>query len=104
MQELVARQLLPAYRARSGKFHGAGREDIDVRMLGRGRPFVFEVVGPRRHDVDLTVAVYPWTAQILEQSRDSYQAVAWRDWTAVLDSGSLQTGNFPTFVDDGNGE
>ncbi|CAM9351990.1 unnamed protein product [Phaeothamnion confervicola] len=27
------------------KLHGAGREDIDVRMLGRGRPFVLELVG-----------------------------------------------------------
>ncbi|MEM7200410.1 MAG: tRNA pseudouridine(54/55) synthase Pus10 [Planctomycetota bacterium] len=53
VQELIARVLLPAYRARVGKFHGAGREDIDVRMLGRGRPFVFEVVAPRRLQVDL---------------------------------------------------
>ncbi|MFO1055216.1 MAG: tRNA pseudouridine(54/55) synthase Pus10 [Planctomycetota bacterium] len=53
VQELLGRRLLPAFRARTGKFHGAGREDIDVRMLGRGRPFVFEVVGPRREDVDL---------------------------------------------------
>jgi tRNA U54 and U55 pseudouridine synthase Pus10 len=53
VQELIARHLLPAYRARSGEFHGAGREDLDVRMLGHGRPFVFEVVGPRARGVDL---------------------------------------------------
>jgi tRNA pseudouridine synthase 10 len=53
VQELIARELLPAYRARMGKFHGAGREDIDVRMLGAGRPFVFEVVGARVLDVDV---------------------------------------------------
>jgi len=53
VQELIARTLLPAYRAKMGKFHGAGREDVDVRMLGRGRPFVFEVVGARVLDVDL---------------------------------------------------
>ncbi len=53
VQELLSRRLLPAFRAETGKFHGAGREDVDVRMLGRGRPFVFEVVGPRRDDVDL---------------------------------------------------
>jgi len=40
-------------RAKEGKFHGAGREDIDVLMLGHGRPFVFEVVGARSPDVDL---------------------------------------------------
>lgn len=53
VQELVARRILPAFRARRGKFHGAGREDIDVRMLGRGRPFVFEIEGPRNPDADL---------------------------------------------------
>jgi len=53
VQELIARPVLPAFKAKAGKFHGAGREDIDVRMLGRGRPFVFEIIGARRTDVDL---------------------------------------------------
>ena len=53
VQELIARQILPAFKARLGKFHGAGREDLDVLMLGRGRPFVYEVVGARNPDVDL---------------------------------------------------
>ncbi|CBH17640.1 uncharacterized protein TEOVI_000234200 [Trypanosoma equiperdum] len=30
------------------KFHSAGREDVDVRMLGSGRPFVLEVISPSR--------------------------------------------------------
>jgi tRNA pseudouridine synthase 10 len=53
VQELIGRRLLPAMQAKAGRFHGAGREDIDVLMLGRGRPFVFEVVGARNPDVDL---------------------------------------------------
>ncbi|PIE22154.1 MAG: tRNA pseudouridine(54/55) synthase Pus10 [Planctomycetota bacterium] len=53
VQELIARKILSWFRARKGKFHGAGREDLDVRMLGQGRPFVFEVLGPKRGDVDL---------------------------------------------------
>lgn len=28
------------------KFCASGREDVDVRMLGRGRPFLFEVINP----------------------------------------------------------
>ena len=28
--------------------HGSGREDIDVRMLGRGRPFILEFINPRK--------------------------------------------------------
>ncbi len=53
VEELIARVVLPQYRARRNKFHGAGREDIDVRMLGTGRPFVFEVVNPKNLEVDL---------------------------------------------------
>ena len=33
--------------------HGAGREDVDARMLGEGRPFVMELVSPKRRSVDL---------------------------------------------------
>ncbi|AZH24417.1 tRNA pseudouridine(54/55) synthase Pus10 [Haloplanus aerogenes] len=33
-------------------FHGAGREDVDAKMLGTGRPFVVEVKEPRRRDID----------------------------------------------------
>ena len=55
VQELIARVAMPRFKAgkRSHKFHGAGREDIDVRMLGGGRPFVFEVVNPKIADPDL---------------------------------------------------
>lgn len=57
VQELIARKLLKACGARQGAFHGAGREDIDVLMLGRGRPFVFEVKDAQRDDVDLQAVV-----------------------------------------------
>jgi tRNA pseudouridine synthase 10 len=30
------------------RFSSSGREDIDVRMLAEGRPFVLEVVDPHR--------------------------------------------------------
>ncbi len=53
IQELIARKALRAFKSRKGKFHGAGREDIDVRMLGEGRPFIFEVIDPKVLEVDL---------------------------------------------------
>lgn len=34
-------------------FHGMGREDIDARMLGNGRPFVVEVRRPKVRSLDL---------------------------------------------------
>jgi tRNA pseudouridine synthase 10 len=53
VEELVAGPFLTAAGAEEAHLHGAGREDIDARMLGTGRPFVLEVVSPRRRDLDL---------------------------------------------------
>ncbi len=53
IQELVARVAMPRFKARRNKFHGAGREDMDVRMLGTGRLFVFEMQKAKRNTVDL---------------------------------------------------
>jgi len=35
------------------KMHSVGREDVDARMLGRGRPFVLELAMPRVRTFDL---------------------------------------------------
>jgi tRNA pseudouridine synthase 10 len=53
VQELVGWVLGAAFKTRKNRFHGAGREDVDVRMLGGGRPFVLEVIDPGTTDVDL---------------------------------------------------
>ncbi|KNC87197.1 hypothetical protein SARC_00674 [Sphaeroforma arctica JP610] len=39
---------LTATKCSSVVFSSSGREDVDVRMLGRGRPFVMECVNPKR--------------------------------------------------------
>ncbi len=52
VQEIIGRTLVPAFKARFGKFHGAGREDVDVLMLGKGRPFVYEVVDSKAPQQD----------------------------------------------------
>ncbi|MEW6010102.1 MAG: tRNA pseudouridine(54/55) synthase Pus10 [Euryarchaeota archaeon] len=53
VEELISPHALKITRGRSSKFHGAGREDIDVRMLGTGRPFVLEIKEPRQRTIDL---------------------------------------------------
>src|SRR5262249_7999548 len=53
VQELIGWVVGAAFKTRKNKFHGAGREDVDVRMLGAGRPFVMELVNPKVLDVDL---------------------------------------------------
>ncbi|MBI4362065.1 MAG: tRNA pseudouridine(54/55) synthase Pus10, partial [Euryarchaeota archaeon] len=53
VEELLRGPVVEAFRARDGVLHGAGREDIDARMLGGGRPFLLEVVEPRVRHADL---------------------------------------------------
>ena len=53
VQELIAWVAGAAFKTRKNKFHGAGREDVNVRMLGEGRPFVLELIAPKVLDVDL---------------------------------------------------
>lgn len=47
VQEIIADIVFPLFKADSYKFHAAGREDIDVRMLGSGRPFMLELSNAR---------------------------------------------------------
>jgi tRNA pseudouridine synthase 10 len=53
VEEIIATPFLRATGAEGTRFHGMGREDIDARMLGRGRPFVLELLRPRSRSVDL---------------------------------------------------
>ena len=54
VEELISEHFLKLTKGREAKFHGAGREDIDVLMLGSGRPFVLEIKEPRIRNLDLT--------------------------------------------------
>ena len=53
VEELLSETALKYSKGYEAKFHGAGREDIDVRMLGDGRPFVLEIKEPRIRKLDL---------------------------------------------------
>jgi tRNA pseudouridine synthase 10 len=53
VEALSSKQLLEATGGEEVFFHASGREDIDARMLGSGRPFVIEVSKPKKRFVDL---------------------------------------------------
>jgi len=53
VEELVSPEFVNETNADGSKFHGAGREDIDVRMLGKGRPFILELTNPKIRTLDL---------------------------------------------------
>ncbi len=52
VEDFVAPSICGVVGGRSAAFHGSGREDVDVRMLGEGRPFVVSVEVPRRRSID----------------------------------------------------
>ena len=53
VQELIGDPLVREAEGRDHFFHGMGREDIDARMLGTGRPFILEIAEPRKRYLDL---------------------------------------------------
>ena len=53
VEELISEHFLKLTKGKEAKFHGAGREDIDVLMLGSGRPFVLEIKEPKIRNLDL---------------------------------------------------
>ncbi|XP_060755557.1 putative tRNA pseudouridine synthase Pus10 [Neoarius graeffei] len=48
VEELIANPLLSAFKADGFNFCSSGREDVDVRTLGNGRPFAIEFLNPHR--------------------------------------------------------
>ncbi len=52
IEGMIGEVMKDFFEAEDYILHGAGREDVDARMLGRGRPFVMEVVSPRKRIVD----------------------------------------------------
>jgi len=48
VEELISSKLKDNMHIDDLKFSSSGREDVDVRMLGLGRPFLFELVNPRK--------------------------------------------------------
>ncbi len=53
VEELISPIFLSESTATDSKFHGGGREDIDVRMLGEGRPFIIELRNPKKRTLNL---------------------------------------------------
>nr|XP_029480772.1 putative tRNA pseudouridine synthase Pus10 [Oncorhynchus nerka] len=48
VEELIAAPLFSSFRAEGFNFSSSGREDVDVRTLGNGRPFALELLNPHR--------------------------------------------------------
>ena len=57
VQDLIGEPIRAILQAEDTSFHGMGREDIDVRCLGSGRPFVLEIKNPQIRKANLVELV-----------------------------------------------
>ncbi|PSS19835.1 TRNA pseudouridine synthase [Actinidia chinensis var. chinensis] len=55
VEEIIGSNILPIFHGDNYKFHAAGREDIDVRMLGSGRPFLLEIQNARHVPSEVSI-------------------------------------------------
>lgn len=53
VEEVIGEPLKEMAFGEDYTLHGMGREDIDAKMLGDGRPFVIEITNPMERDIDL---------------------------------------------------
>ncbi|MCW4034923.1 MAG: tRNA pseudouridine(54/55) synthase Pus10 [Candidatus Bathyarchaeota archaeon] len=74
VEEIIAGPLLEQTGGEDVAFHAAGREDVDARMLGTGRPFIIEVKKPRKRVIDLDAL----TKTINEQAKDKVEILGAR--------------------------
>lgn len=56
VEEEIGKVLMPLFGAAGCTLHASGREDVDVRCLGNGRPFVAELAAPAKRAADLGAA------------------------------------------------
>lgn len=59
VQEIIVEAIAPNFKVPSDSitFMSSGREDVDVRCLGRGRPFVLEVMNSAKTILEASSAI-----------------------------------------------
>ena len=86
VEELIARPVIIAFEAQNAVLHGAGREDIDARMIGSGRPFILEVVEPKKRSLDLA-----WLEQEINRTAVGRVSVTIKRWSERAEVETLKS-------------
>jgi tRNA pseudouridine synthase 10 len=87
VEALVSKPFLEAAEGTETSFHASGREDIDARMLGTGRPFVLEVSKPKKRSFDLKKIESDINATAKDKVEVSRLRLATRDMVRKLKKG-----------------
>jgi tRNA pseudouridine synthase 10 len=99
VQEIVEKPLLEATDGASASFHASGREDIDARMLGNGRPFVIEIVTPKKRFLDLKKMEDAVNAHGVNKVEVSGLRFADRDVVRKLKGGESKQKEYRVFIE-----
>jgi tRNA pseudouridine synthase 10 len=74
LEEAIGSIVMPYFESTEPKLCGAGREDLDVRMLGRGRPFIFEMGTPKKliptNNEGIEISLFELQEKINESNKD----------------------------------
>lgn len=81
VEEIIGEPLLLMTKGDEFTLHGMGREDIDVKMLGHGRPFVMEITDPIKRDIDIE----RWVSKVNEDERVGIDSVKKTDKDKVVE-------------------
>jgi len=84
VEEIIGEPILQQALGEAMALHGAGREDIDARMLGRGRPFVIEVKKPKKRFLNLRKLSKTINERAQGKVRVSSLRFADKDWVRRL--------------------
>uniref|UniRef100_A0A6B2L465 tRNA pseudouridine(55) synthase n=1 Tax=Arcella intermedia TaxID=1963864 RepID=A0A6B2L465_9EUKA len=68
VDECITTDLLSVFGAKSHKFSSSGREDMNVRMLGRGRPFLVQLIDAKISPSTFTQEQYKLIQNKLNQN------------------------------------
>ncbi len=86
VEQLLSKIIVKEFGAKQLILHGAGREDSDVLMLGKGRPFILEIVCPKKRFVDLNLIQEKVNNSLKEISINSLKIVSKKDVVVVKNS------------------
>jgi len=99
VQEIVEKPLLAATGGSGASFHASGREDIDARMLGNGRPFVIEITSPKQRFLDLNRIEDAVNTQGANKVEIAGLKVADRDVVRKLKGGESKQKEYRVFIE-----
>jgi len=99
VQEIVEKPLLEATGGSGASFHASGREDIDARMLGTGRPFVIEITAPKKRFLDLGKMEDAVNANGADKVEVSDLRFANRDVVRKLKAGESRQKEYRLFIE-----